>query len=131
MKTNSFFVAIDGDLVGRKLEKLIVSNELDELERYSYSINESINRIHFLSETFNGKTYLKGGDSLLIELLEYQLFVEEFISKQSGMPTSFSVGIGRNAVEAYLALKFAKSAGRGLIVLVEVLNNTFEFKQIG
>jgi|SanBayMetagenome_1026888.scaffolds.fasta_scaffold07997_3 minimal CRISPR polymerase domain len=130
MIVESFFVAIDGDLVGRKLEKLIISNRLDELVEYGHSINKSIDNIRVIADSIGGKTYLQGGDSLLIEVKSYQSFIEKFILIHVGLAVTFSVGIGKNAVEAYLALKFAKSAGRGLIILVEVINGEFEFKHI-
>lgn len=51
MNIESFFVAIDGDLVGRKIERLIISNKLDELIEYSHSINKSINSIRSVADT--------------------------------------------------------------------------------
>ncbi len=130
MNIESFFVAIDGDLVGRKIEKLIISNRLDELVEFSHSINNSVDNIRWLADSIGGKTYLQGGDSLLVEVKSYQSFIEQFIAIHSGLAVTFSVGIGKNVIEAYLALKFAKSAGRGLIVLVEVINGEFEFRHI-
>lgn len=130
MTVESFFVAIDGDLVGRKIEKLIISNKLDELLEYSHSINNSVDNIRLIADSLGGKTYVQGGDSLLIEVKSYQSFIEKFIAIHSGLAATFSVGIGKNVIEAYLALKFAKSAGRGLIVLVEVINGEFEFRHI-
>jgi hypothetical protein len=130
MTIESFFVAIDGDLVGRKIEKLIISNKLDELIEYSHSINKSVDSIRLVADSVGGKTYLQGGDSLLVEVKSYQSFIEKLIEIHSGLVATFSVGIGKNVVEAYLALKFAKSAGRGLIILVEVVNGEFEFRHI-
>ncbi|MFB2839534.1 mCpol domain-containing protein [Floridanema evergladense] len=130
MIIETFFIAVDGDLVGRKIEKLIISSELDELVTYSHLINESVNKMRSFSENIGGKTYLQGGDNLLVEVADYQAFVEQIISSRAEMAASFSVGIGRNAVEAYLALKFAKSAGRGLIILVEVIDGKYQFKHI-
>lgn len=130
MTVESFFVAIDGDLVGRKIEKLIISNKLDELLEYSHSINNSVDNIRLIADSLGGKTYVQGGDSLLIEVKSYQSFIEKFIAIHSRLAVTFSVGIGKNVIEAYLALKFAKSAGGGLIVLVEVINGEFEFRQI-
>jgi len=130
MTTNSFFISLDGDLVGQQLEKLIITNELNKLIEYSHSVNEAVNKIRSISDDLDGKTYLHGGDSLLVELQDYKPFIEKFLDSQSEILTSFSVGIGRDVIQAYLALKFAKSAGRGLIVLAEVKNNEFEFKEI-
>ena len=130
MSIESFFIAIDGDLVGRKIEQLIISNQLDELIEYSHSINKSVNGIRLVADSVGGKTYLQGGDSLLMEVKSYQSFIEKLIEIHSELVATFSVGIGKNVVEAYLALKFAKSAGRGLIILVEVVNGEFAFKHI-
>jgi Cu/Ag efflux pump CusA len=126
----SFFVAIDGDLVGRKIEKLIISNALEELVQYSHSINDSVENIRLVADSVGGKTYLQGGDSLLIEVSSYKSFIEEFDAIRIKLAATFSVGIGKNVVEAYLALKFAKSVGHGSIVLVEVLDGELEFRQI-
>lgn len=130
MIIKSFFIAIDGDLVGRKIEKLIISNKLDELIEYSQAINQSVNSIRLVADSIAGKTYLQGGDSLLVEVKSYQSFIEKLIVIHSELIVTFSVGIGKNPVEAYLALKFAKSSGRGLIILVEVINGEFKFRQV-
>lgn len=126
----TFFIAVDGDLVGRKIERLIISGELDELVNYSHLINESVERIRLFAESIGGKTYLKGGDSLLAAVPEYQSFIDQVKSHQTEMAASFSIGIGKNVVEAYLALKFAKSSGSGLIILAEVIDGEFKFKPI-
>lgn len=130
MNSKKFFIAIDGDLVGRKLEKLIISEKLDELVIYAQSIDNTINKFRSFAEAYNGKIYLQGGDSLLFEIPEYKLFLEKVKSIQSNIPTSFSIGIGISAVEAYLALKFAKSSGSGLIFIVKNVDNKITFKQI-
>lgn len=127
MIVETFFVAIDGDSVGRKIEKLIISNRLDELVEYNHSLNRSIDSIRLIADNIGGKTYLQGGDNLLIEVKSYQSFIEKFITIHAELAATFSVGIGKNVIEAYLALKFAKSSGRGLIILVEVVNGKFEF----
>lgn len=130
MTIHSFFVAVDGDLVGQKLENLIISDELEKLVQYNNFVNESVKKIRSFSDHLGGKTYLHGGDNLLVELSDYESFVEQIRANKEKMAISFSIGIGRNAVEAYLALKFAKSTGRGLIMLVEVINGSFNFRQI-
>ncbi|NJK34052.1 MAG: mCpol domain-containing protein [Oscillatoriales cyanobacterium SM2_2_1] len=125
-----FSVAIDGDLVGRKIEKLIISNKLDELIEYSHVINKSVDSIRLVANSVGGKTYLQGGQSLLVEVKSYQSFIKKLIEIHLGLVATFSVGIGKNIVEAHLVLKFAKSAGRGLIILVEVVNGEFKFRHI-
>lgn len=130
MNRESFFIAIDGDSVGRKIEKLIISNNLDELVEYSRSVDSAVNSIRVIANHFGGETYLQGGDNLLIEVQNYRVFVEKFIAMRSGLTTSFSMGIGKSVVESYLALKFAKSAGRGLIILADVTHGKFEYKNI-
>lgn len=130
MTKTSFFVALDGDLIGRKLEELIITNKLNELIEYSYLVNKSVADIRSTCDDLGGKTYLQGGDSLLVELPNYKDFIDNFISGQKQRAISFSIGIGKDAVQAYLALKFAKSKGRGSIILIEVKDSNFEFREI-
>lgn len=130
MIEKNYFIAIDGDSVGRNIEQLIMSSKLHELYEYSYTINKYIDNLRLFSENLGGKIYLQGGDSLLVELSEYQAFIEKIILTQSEIKTSFSVGIAKCSVEAYLALKYAKSLGKGLVILVENSNGSLRFKHI-
>lgn len=130
MKKSSFFIAFDGDLVGRKLEELIITHKLSELIEYSHLVNKSVAGIRSTCDNLGGKTYLQGGDSLLVELPDYKDFIEQFISNRQKGDISFSVGIGKDAVQAYLGLKFAKAVGRGSVILVEVENGNLEFIEI-
>ena len=130
MTETNYFIAIDGDSVGRHIEQLIMSSKLHELYEYSYTINQYIEKLRLFSENLGGKIYLQGGDNLLVELSEYQLFIEKMILTRSETKASFSVGIAKRSVEAYLGLKYAKSAGKGLVILVENSNGSLHFKHI-
>ncbi|WP_338429613.1 mCpol domain-containing protein [Synechococcus elongatus IITB3] len=128
MRSKSFFIAIDGDLVGRKIENLIISQELDSLARYSHLMNKMIENMCLIATDLGGKIYLKGGDSVLFEIKSYQTFIKDFVGMKTELDTTFSVGIGKNLIEAYLALKYAKSLGNGLIIISETINKKNQFK---
>ena len=122
------FIAADGDDVGSRIELFILKGQMAELKEYSEKFNSSIDwLIDMLIAEFNATIYLKGGDSILVGMLNaaeiYNLIenLRQQFSQKSG--NSLSVGIGHSPLDAYLALKYAKASGKNCIRLYSDLNN--------
>lgn len=113
----SLFLAADGDDVGRKIEFLIVTNQIELLSEFFNNFQAAM---FWLSETlkdeFNAKIVFNGGDSLLADLQVNEIQVSKLetlrheFSKFSKATLSF--GVGKNPRQAYFALKLAKASGK-------------------
>ncbi len=124
----SWFVALDGDQVGRRIEQLILSGKLSELSSYSKSVLDAIKTLESILLKAGGQVYMTGGDNLLAEVSNIDLFLSNFISIRDELVCSFCVGIGTDHIKAYLALKFAKSCAPRTIVKAEELEINIQFQ---
>jgi GTP cyclohydrolase III len=124
----SWFVALDGDQVGRRIEQLIISAKLSELSSYSKSVLDAIKTLESILLKAGGQVYMTGGDNLLAEVTDIDLFLSNFISIRDELVCSFCVGIGTDPIKAYLALKFAKSCAPRTIVQAEELEINIQFQ---
>lgn len=103
------YYAIDGDDIGRQLEFLVASNNIDGLRNFSNTVQASLDKLtKFLCDN-NCEVIFAAGDSILA-----------FSKKQIDFKTapliqgkiSFSMGVGRSSDQAFLALKRAKALGK-------------------
>ena len=110
------FVAIDGNQIGCHIERLLFTGRLEELSDYSLRITASVRSFVKSIEGLGGKVVMAGGDNVLASMPRDG--VEKFLSRIHFFATAeltFSTGIGDTPVEAYLALKYAKTEGGGIV----------------
>ena len=108
--SNDVFISIDCNNTGRIIESYILNNGIIGLRRYNLRLNNAIDSLSKWIIEIGGTVYLSGGDIILA------LIGEEFISdarlhidKYTEPEIQFSIGVGRDALSAYLALKYAKA----------------------
>lgn len=109
-------VSIDGNDVGKHLEKWILQEDLYQLKLYSEKITASVRTMEEAIINLGGKCFLVGGDNILSEISNDKM--DELIAIiQSCQETdlTFSVGIGESITDAYLALKYVKAIRSGYI----------------
>lgn len=111
------YLGLDGDSIGRHIERLLIEEELDELENFSKSVKASLKEIEKLVNQNNGKVIFSGGDSILFRGefdLEFAIKILKVFYQITGRTAS--IGFGNNTSEAYLGLKLAKSKGGNQVV---------------
>ena len=119
---NSAFIAIDGNQIGKKIEKMIFLNDLEGLADFSVNITQVISDLAVTIGRY-GSIYLSGGDNILAEVdREKMTELLEQIKDISGTGWEYSTGIGASALDAYLALKCAKVSKEKI---VEYSDNRF------
>jgi hypothetical protein len=128
--TYNYFMAIDGDQIGKKLEHFVIKEELIDLEQFSTQVNEIVAKMGSQAIDLGGHVYLEGGDSLLVGINQIDPFLKYLAAATEKIPVTFSIGIGQSSVSAYLALKYAKTLGIGLVVQAEGELNSPFFKTI-
>lgn len=106
------FLAIDGDDIGRAVERLIVLATADEVAAFSQAVDAALDDITQRIEERGALVILRGGDSLLAEMPEIRPEeIEQLLAGASGTLT-FSAGTGGTMRNAFLALKLAKASGK-------------------
>ena len=105
------FIAIDGNSTGRKIEKLIFTNELTKLAQFSEMIQCKIEAMRKTIVHYSGNVIMIGGDNILAEIpvSSYRELLNE-LEPLTLEDYSFSVSISTSVQGAYLGLKYAKSA---------------------
>lgn len=93
-----------------EVQTYLLSNNLSALRRYNLKLNEAIDNLSARIEEIGGIIHLSGGDNILAQIGEefiqkIILYVDEYTEPE----IQFSIGLGEDAVSAYIALKYAKS----------------------
>lgn len=110
MKNNILYLSIDGNNVGKMLEKYIFLNDFCRLNHFSQKISQKIDAIVECVENNSGEILLAGGDNVLAKLHNENIdSVMEKIYQLQENDLRFAIGLGKTATDAYLALKYAKS----------------------
>ena len=117
---STLYIAVDGDDVGRRLEFYTVNNQIKELSIFFQNYQKSMVWMgEILSQKFDAKIIINGGDSLLAVCNQNKQLVRnlEILRKEFSLKVeaTLSIGIGADPRQAYLALKLAKASGKNRI----------------
>lgn len=118
--TEQTYLSIDGDDIGRRLEYLLLTNQVEALERFSLSFREAFNWLtEKLIEQLNARPIFFGGDNLLAVMETRPKLKVELDSLSKGFlnrsECTLSIGLGASPVQSYVALKLAKASGKNRI----------------
>jgi len=110
------YVGLDGDDIGKKIEKCLLENDEKEAARLSQEVINTKDKIDEYLRSLNFEIIFSAGDDILSKgnsidiekLKEFLLNVED--------ECSFSAGIANTMAKTYVALKYAKSIGKNVIV---------------
>jgi len=105
----SYYYAIDGDDIGKSLEKSILENNIQAIEILSLNVKEALSKIETFLSSQGGKTIFCAGDSILSYSQNLIKVPPELLFYKN---LSFSAGIGDSPSLALLALKKAKGLGK-------------------
>ena len=129
MKTcDNVYIAIDGDSIGKLLEKYILTEDLVRLSALSAEIQQDVDKLSMLLEEAQSSVIMKGGDNILSLCASEQVEAVIVVITQinSVREYHFSVGVANTAVNAYMALKYAKLSGNTVVRFVSDQNDSFE-----
>lgn len=122
------YIAIDGNSTGRKIEKLIFTNELTKLAQFSEMIQCRIEAMRKNIVHYSGNVIMIGGDNILAEIP-----LSSFSKLLNGLEPltledySFSVSISTSVQGAYLGLKYAKSVNLKVVEVIIHGDGEMEF----
>lgn len=108
---SNIYVAIDGNEIGKIIEKYLFCDELEELSKFSSTMNDIIFKIGAFVENNEGVLVMSGGDNIFACIPEgIYPTLKNFISKcNENNIFKFSIGVSTYSLGAYLALKYAKA----------------------
>jgi hypothetical protein len=106
------YYAVDGDDVGRRLERLLLENKPLEAGAFSRAVSADLDWVRRILEGQGASIVFCAGDGLLAES-QHELTVGDLVTGPSG--TSFSIGVGASSSDSVLALKKAKGLGRSRV----------------
>ncbi|MCS0589033.1 mCpol domain-containing protein [Massilia norwichensis] len=109
------FITIDGDDVGQKITSSYLRNDLASLLKINEIVNEKTNLIARFLESQGFVVIFCAADGVAGYTEKNELdqsFLYEKICDIGGKEITFSVGLGNDLREAYIALLSAKSDGK-------------------
>lgn len=108
--SNVIYLAVDGNNIGKMLEKYILLNDFCELSSFSQKISNKVKLLVQIVKNHSGEVLLAGGDNVLAKIdAENVNSILEKINQLQENDLQFAVGLGETAINAYLALKYSKS----------------------
>ena len=119
-----YYIYIDGDDIGLEIEKSFLDNDEISLGQ----INKEINSVTKEMSDYMVKAGLSilflGADGIIckgenINIKELSSYIKEISNK-----FTFSIGVGNNLRDSFLALRYAKSIGKDVNILF--INHVFE-----
>ncbi|WP_128816405.1 mCpol domain-containing protein [Aeromonas veronii] len=120
------YITIDGDDIGQMITSSYLKNDVNELSRINFIVNEKTKKIAKLIESqgfriifcaADGVAGFTNKDNVDTDLIYSSI---KFISEPE---LHFSAGIGSTLQEAYIALLSAKSSGKKCLHRFSDLNN--------
>lgn len=111
--TAEWFLALDGDDIGRKLELFMLTNDIESLSTFASAFDSTINSLVQSACGIDGvDLVLFGGDSVMLKVPDSALKSVLNIIKGASGQFTFSGGYATSMRGAYLALKLAKTSGK-------------------
>lgn len=104
-----YYYAIDGDDIGRHLETLVVSNNIEEVKVFSQEVKNALITLEDYLLRNECVIIFSAGDSILASSVK-KIPLGDIPLIQGQI--SFSMGVGKSGEQALLALKKAKALGK-------------------
>lgn len=126
-------ISIDGNGIGKILERYILQNKLEDLHNFSESIKQYIKKVECIILDNNGVIYMSGGDNIIADIPEKNINIILKLILNINLPDNitFAISLGKNTTLSYLALEKIKnnlSEYRDTIMICEIKNNELMFK---
>lgn len=108
------YIAIDGDDIGPQIRDFIINNDTQGAARFSNDLKHYFQQLEQWLLSMGAEIVFRGGDSILA-YHNFNSLIDTAKTIPSGI-CEISVGFGKSAEFAYLALQLAKARGKGRVV---------------
>lgn len=118
------FISVDGNNIGKQLERYILSERFDALKSFSDRVSAAVSGLSRFVVGIGGNVLMSGGDNLLATVPKNECCsLKCFLDGLQTRDLSFSMGIGYNARASFLALKYAKATEAACVVYEDVFSD--------
>lgn len=129
-----YYISIDGNNIGKKLERYILKNDSVGLKAFSKDIKQEIYRLEDIILNKHGIIIMSGGDNIIAKIKKKDvLYIAKYLKKYNSKKEKlfeFSFSVGKDIISTYIGLKYAKSNHLKCGVLVIKSHEKFVFKEI-
>lgn len=108
------FAYIDGDDIGLRIENCFMNNDVDRLSKINNEIKSLIDNMTASLQENGYKVIFGGADGIIVS--KDRIEVDELLAFVRGFTNNFtfSIGVGEELKESYIALRYAKSNGKDI-----------------
>lgn len=118
------YIYIDGDNIGLQIEQSFLNNDEIRLIQVNQDVHSIIREITNQLISANHQIIFSGADGIISKSENLNISNIQKIVDSLKTTNTFSVGIGNSLQDCYIALRFAKSYSKN--VIVTFLNGKFE-----
>jgi hypothetical protein len=120
------YIILDGDDIGLKIERSFLENDEVSLKKINENIKQIVENISLNLISIGFEIIFSGADGIIgkgdkIDLEDFSKFV-----KENCLPYTFSIGIGDNLKGSFLALRYAKSISKNVLVVYTTKSDEFK-----
>jgi hypothetical protein len=120
------YIILDGDDIGLKIERSFLENDEVSLKKINENIKQIVENISLNLISIGFEIIFSGADGIIgkgdkIDLEDFSKFV-----KENCLPYTFSIGIGDNLKGSFLALRYAKSISKNVLVVYATKSDEFK-----
>jgi len=121
------WISIDGDKIGKTVEKYLLEGNLETLSFYSRKVKDIVGQIEEILIMNQAIIIVSAGDEIISHSVDEHLDIHGIIKKSISDDITFSCGIGTTCQLSFLALKYAKSIGGNHMVTALMVNENVNF----
>lgn len=110
------YLYIDGDNIGLKIEQSFLNNNEAELNKTNLKVITAISDISAHLKKISHQIIFAGADGIITKGNEIDIITLLNFTRDLNTDLTFSIGIGNNLKNCYVALRYAKSSGKNIAV---------------
>ncbi len=119
------YISIDGDDIGRQITKYYLTNNEQELKKFSKNLCKVTEQISNYLIEMNCSIVFSAADGIVASFKDNMDIDKLFcnIQQVDSYGITFSAGVGNSLQEAYIALLHSKSNGKNCLTLFSKIEN--------
>jgi len=117
------YAYIDGDDIGLRIENSFMDNNEENLKAINDCVKNAVNEITFTLTNLGYEIIFDGADGVICKSEKIDIHSLLNYVRQLSDKLTFSIGIGQDLRDSYIALRYAKSNGKNVAA---VYNQSFK-----
>ncbi|MCS3797148.1 mCpol domain-containing protein [Niastella sp. OAS944] len=110
------YIYIDGDNIGLKIEQSFLNNDEEKLSITNLEVINAVSQISSYLGNKKQQIIFAGADGIIAKGQELEICELLQFVRNVQPSLTFSIGIGVNLKDCYMALRYAKSFGKNIAV---------------